>query len=297
MYESTAERSYLELLRYIRRNGQFRPNTRSGNTFGIFDARIVADLRDGFPLLTTKKIPFMSIIAELLGFLRGFDSAAQFRELGTHIWDANANETPAWLANPSRKGEDDLGRIYGVQWRDWGGVDQIRRLLEGLTKDPLGRRHIVSAWNVDELHMMALPPCHVLFQCYVETSRDGKRPHVLHLKMTQRSADLFLGVPFNLASYATLLQMIAMAVGYEAGRVTIDMGDVHIYEDHLPQVDEQLSREPRLPPKLHIDARWLDLAGRFPEGDFAEAFIKTEPEAFQLNGYHPWPALPAKMAA
>lgn len=304
MTTKVAERSYLDLLRYVYRNGQHRPGTRTGiATRGIFDAFVIADLREGFPLLTTKRMPFLSIVAELLGFLRGYQSAADFRQLGTRIWDANANESPGWLANPKRRGTDDLGRIYGVQWREWQGsgctlpIDQIANLIHGLVTDPYGRRHIVSAWNVGDLNAMALPPCHVMFQCYVDTPKPGTPKPVIHLKMTQRSADLFLGVPFNLASYALLLQMIASVLNMTPGRVVIDMGDVHIYENHFEQVETQLDREVRVAPTVDIDHLWLDLDGRVSEGDYRDIFKQVEPTAFKLVDYDPHEAIRAPMAA
>lgn len=312
------EHAYTQLLYRIRHSGQRRPGTRTGvDTLGVWDERLVADLREGFPLLTTKKIPFASVKAELLGFLRGYESAAQFRALGTRIWDQNANETAAWLVNPYRRGTDDLGRIYGAQWRYWESVpvdagrpdaypeganitDQIANLIHGLIRDPYSRRHIVTAWNPGELGQMALPPCHMLFQCYVEIDRLNSTD-ILHLKMTQRSADVFLGVPFNLASYALLLQMIATAVNMTPGTVTLDMGDVHLYENHLDQVAEQLARAPRLAPQVAIDPELLDydhaIAMGHRTGDYRGAFKMTPMDAITLTGYDPHPAIPAPMAA
>lgn len=303
---SRAEYSYLDLLDTVLHTGQYRPGSRTGvGTYGVFGGELVADLREGFPLWTTKKLPFQSIVAELLGFLRGYTNAADFRALGCKIWDQNANETQGWLDNPARKGTDDLGRIYGAQWREWrvertGGaytdIDQIDKLLHSLATEPYGRRHIVSAWNVGEIALMALPPCHVMFQCYVERGRDGDKS-ILHLKMTQRSADLFLGVPFNIASYALLLQMIATVLGMTPGKVTIDFGDLHIYESHIEQAQTQLRRSPVAVPHVTIDQALLDPDGSLARGSFHHAFKTVPVAAFTLHDYNPAPAIKAPMAA
>ncbi len=307
------EQSYLNLLHRVVFKGQRRPGTRTGiDTFGIWDARLVADLREGFPLLTTKKLPFDSIKAELLGFLRGYTNAAQFRALGTRIWDKNANETKEWLTNSHRMGTDDLGRIYGAQWRDWRiasifevdddfeTIDQIAKLIDGLMLSPYSRRHVVTALNPGEVDAMALPPCHVMFQCYVEIDRLNATD-ILHLKMTQRSADLFLGVPFNLASYALLLHMIATAVNMTPGTVTLDMGDVHVYENHVEQATKQLARSLRPAPTVHVNAGLLDpdyaIATGHRTGNYAGAFKMTPMNAITITDYDPHPALPAPMAA
>jgi thymidylate synthase len=197
---------------------------------------------EGFPAITTKKLAFKSVVGELIGFIRGYDNAAQFRELGCNIWDQNANENAQWLANPHRKGVDDLGAIYGVQWRrlpmaDGWTHDQLAELIHKLRTNPSDRRLIVWAFNPAMLHMMALPPCHMGFQCFV----DGNK---LSLKMEQRSVDTFLGLNFNISSYAILLLMLAQVTGLKAHELIMSLGDTHIYNNHFDAVDTQLAREP-----------------------------------------------------
>lgn len=275
---------YQEMLSYVLACGERRINRTGIDTLGVFGAVFEHDCRTGFPLLTTKRVPFKAVIAELCGFLEGATSAARFRELGTKIWDQNANENKAWLANPNRKGEDDLGRIYGAQWRSWfadGGssifaIDQIQNLIDGLINDPQSRRHIVTAWNPGEVGKMALPPCHILFQCNVTNDNH------LDLMMYQRSADLFLGVPFNIASYAALLHFLAHCAQLRPGKLHIVFGDLHIYENHIEQCSLQVSREPRILPELTIAPRF--------------ALHNICPEAFQLHGYDPHDAIKADMA-
>jgi thymidylate synthase len=276
------------------------------------------DLRKGFPLLGLKFVPFMGpVLGELLGFLRGYTSAADFRALGCRVWDQNANEEPSWLNNPARNGHDDLGRIYGAQWRnteehrlvysstlydpdkakyfyDKGyyhigeipgnqllihrNIDQITELLNGLRNDPHGRRHVVSAWNPAELHLMALPPCHMFFQCYV--SNDGH----LDLKMYQRSADTFLGVPFNIASYAALMVIIGKLTGLTPRRLVMDFGDAHLYTDHLEKATIMISR-----PSLHLPELEASI-------DPDQPLESIEPDQFNLVGYTSHPAIKASMA-
>lgn len=252
-------KQYLDLCRKVLETGELRTTRTGVRALSIFDPDPLRfDLQEAFPIISTKKMPFKAIVTELVGFLRGYTSAAQFRELGCNIWNANANdlglpESPnAWLTNPNRKGEDDLGRIYGAQWRDWrplnsgpndAGIDQIRNLIEGLKNDPFGRRHLVSAWNPGELDRMALPPCHYAFQCYVR--EHGKHQGFLDMKAHMRSVDVFLGLPFNITSYATLLEILADIVGLRAGRLSMDLGDTHIYENHLAAVLQQIRRTPK----------------------------------------------------
>lgn len=289
-------KQYCDVLRRILDQGTWQNNRTGVRTLFVPGANLVFDMADGFPLLTTKKMPMRSIAAELCGFLRGYDSAAGFRELGTKIWDANANENKAWLNNPNRAGTDDLGRVYGVQWRRWRKhvpgpeysmedheVDQLANAVHDLQHNPESRRIIVNAWNPGELDRMALPPCHLLFQFLVQ--QEGRR---LHVVMYQRSCDMFLGVPFNIASYALLLHLVARATGYEPGAVTMQLADAHIYENHLPQVRLQLEREPRQLPHLLI-RRWR-------VDDALAALEAVQPEDVEVVGYEPHPAIAAPMA-
>jgi thymidylate synthase len=229
---------YEDLLRHVLEHGSSRPDRTGTGSRSVFGHQMRYDLSRGFPLVTTKRVHVKSIAYELLWFLRGDSNVAWLREHGVTIWDE-------W-AGP----DGELGPVYGVQWRSWptpdgGHVDQISRVLEQLRTDPTSRRMIVSAWNVGEIPRMALPPCHTLFQFYVA---DGR----LSCQLYQRSADLFLGVPFNTASYALLVHMVAQQVGLEPGDFVWTGGDCHIYDNHLDQVHEQLSREPFPFPELRL---------------------------------------------
>jgi thymidylate synthase len=251
--------SYLDLLRKCHDIGTRQKNRTGIDTFMIPGGMMEFDLAQGFPILTTKKVNFPAVVAELLGFIRGYTSAADFRRLGCKFWDANANQNKQWLENPHRKGEDDLGPIYGSQWRQWPRygsersnhaghfIDQLSLAVKKITENPTDRRIIVTAWNPGEIHKMALPPCHLLYQFIVEQGR-----YALHMTMYQRSCDMFLGVPFNISSYALLLALVARATGLEPGKLTMFLADVHIYENHVKQVEEQLTRTTLLRPKLRI---------------------------------------------
>lgn len=282
-------RQYLDLLERVRYSGTRQKNRTGIDTFRIEGAMLQFDLSNGaFPALTTKKLAFKQVVGELLGFIEGASSAARFRELGCTIWDQNANENQQWLNNPSRKGTDDLGRIYGVQWRDWVGnnavwVDQFAQAIWKIQNTPEDRRIIVSAWNPSELNKMALPPCHVMHQyiCNPETKE-------LSLCMYQRSCDMFLGVPFNIASYALLLEIVAEATGYVAKELIMFLADVHIYENHLEQVNEQLDRVPFSPPKLIMPLR-----GSMEAMEYIKLLT---PEDFNLVGYEHHPPIKAPMA-
>lgn len=235
---------YLNMLTKVLNNGAVREDRTGTGVIGMFaPGQMVFNLWEGFPLVTTKKMFLRGIIEELLWFLRGSTNVHELQERNVHIWDGNYEDYVA-------KGHPDngeLGPIYGHQWRAWNGsVDQIYNLLFTLKNDPYGRRHIVSAWNVNELGEMALPPCHCFFQCYV---RSGK---FLDLCLYQRSADLFLGVPFNIASYALLTMMLAQQTGLVPGRLIHTLGDAHIYLNHIDQVEQQLQREPLPLPIMHI---------------------------------------------
>ncbi|MDX1607896.1 MAG: thymidylate synthase [Candidatus Spechtbacterales bacterium] len=291
------EKQYLDLLDIIMKDGDDRP-VRNGHTRAIFGAWMRFDMSKGFPALTTKKLAFNAVKGELIGFIRGVDNAADFRELGVRIWDANANENEQWLNNPNRRGQDDLGRIYGVQWRNWRSVklvprkilgirlpsfrveiktiDQLKEVIEGIKNSPFSRRHIVSAWNPGELDQMALPPCHMEFQFFVRSTGH------LDLMMKQRSCDMFLGVPFNIASYSLLLHMVAQVTGYEPGEFIHYLGDAHIYHNHFEQVREQLERQPMELPKLWLNPDITDI------DDF-------KPEDIKLVDYEHHPAIRAEM--
>lgn len=262
-------KQYLDLLKYIRENGQIKEDRTGVGTQSVFGYQMRFNLAEGFPLLTTKKIHLKSIIYELLWFLAGDTNIKYLNDHGVSIWDEWADEN------------GDLGPVYGHQWRSWptaggGTVDQIANLVKSLKENPDSRRHIVSAWNPGEVDRMALPPCHALFQFYVA---GGK----LSCQLYQRSADVFLGVPFNIASYALLTMMLAQVCGYEPGDFVHTFGDVHIYRNHSRQVELQLSREPRPLPKMKINPEKMDIFG-------------FEYEDFTLEGYDPWPAIKAPVA-
>ena len=255
---------YHKLLRHILENGTEKADRTGTGTISTFGYQMRFDLSEGFPLLTTKKVHLKSIIHELLWFLKGDTNVRYLQENGVRIW----NE---W-ADP----DGDLGHIYGYQWRSWPGadgkfVDQIQEVVDTLHTNPDSRRIIVSAWNVADLPNMNLPPCHALFQFYVA---DGK----LSLQLYQRSADSFLGVPFNIASYALLCMMMAQVCGLEPGEFIHTFGDVHIYKNHLEQVREQLTRTPRPLPRMHLNPDVKDIFGfRY--------------EDFTLTDYDPYPAI------
>lgn len=292
-------KSYLELLDLCSRTGMRQRNRTGIDTFMIPGGMMQFDLAQGFPILTTKRVAFKQVVGELLGFIRGYTNAADFRALSCTIWDANANKNEQWLKNPNRQGTDDLGRIYGAQWRRWrsidldlGGhgnpdareIDQLARALETIKNDSTSRRIIVSAWQPGELDQMALPPCHLLYQFLI-----GQLDHKLHMTMYMRSCDMFLGVPFNISSYALLLALVSKAMGYEPGTLTMFLADVHIYENHLEQVKEQLSREPKELPTLGLPEN-IDGLGPI-------AWLESlEPEDIELIGYDPHPPIKAEMA-
>jgi thymidylate synthase len=261
--------AYHELLRHILAQGTDKSDRTGTGTRSVFGYQMRFDLQDGFPLVTTKKVHLKSIIYELLWFLKGDTNVQYLKDNGVSIW----NE---W-ARP----DGDLGPVYGKQWRSWAGadgrtVDQITDLLHTLKTNPDSRRMVVSAWNVADLPDMALAPCHCLFQFYVT---DGR----LSCQLYQRSADVFLGVPFNIASYALLTLMIAQVTGLQAGDFVHTFGDVHIYNNHMEQVQLQLSREPRPLPVLRINTDVQDL--------FAFQY-----DDFKLEHYNPWPAISAPVA-
>lgn len=262
-------KQYLDLLRHVRDNGVPKADRTGTGTRSVFGYQMRFNLEDGFPLLTTKKLHLKSIIYELLWFLRGDTNVHYLQEHGVRIW----NE---W-ADP----DGSLGHIYGYQWRLWpdydgGHIDQIAQAVDMIKHNPDSRRIIVSAWNVADLDRMNLPPCHAFFQFYVA---DGR----LSLQLYQRSADIFLGVPFNIASYALLLQMMAQVTGLRAGDFIHTLGDAHIYTNHFEQVEEQLSRAPRRLPRMHINPDVHDI-------------FSFQYEDFTLEGYDPWPHISGKVS-
>ena len=262
--------AYLDLLRHVRNHG-IRKSDRTGTgTISVFGYQMRFDLNEGFPCLTTKKLHLRSIIHELLWFLSGDTNIKYLNDNGVTIWDE-------W-ADPET---GDLGHVYGYQWRSWptpdgGHIDQIAQLVESLKHNPDSRRHIVSAWNVADIPNMALPPCHALFQFYVA---DGK----LSCQLYQRSADLFLGVPFNIASYALLTMMMAQVTGLQPGEFIHTLGDTHIYLNHLEQVETQLARTPRPLPTMRINPEVKDI-------------FSFRYEDFTLEGYDPWPGIKAPIS-
>lgn len=274
------ERAYLDALRNIRENGIDREG-RNGDTRALFALQIRSSLGDGFPALTTKKLAFKAVKSELLWFLEGSNDDNRLKELNGSektIWTANA-EADYWA--PKAQFPGDLGRVYGVQWRKWESpdgkvVDQIARVVEKIKNDPNDRRLIVSAWNPGELEQMALPPCHMMFQFFVAGDK-------LSLHMVQRSCDMFLGVPFNIASYALLLSMVAQVTGKVPHELVLTLNDAHIYHDHFDAVQEQLAREPLPFPKL-----WLN-----PEVKDIDSFTMDD---IKLEGYESHPAIKAAMA-
>lgn len=250
------EQAYLEALRKVYTEGVDRKG-RNGDTRALFALQIRASLKDGFPAVTTKKLAFKAVKSELLWFLEGSGDDNRLKELNGSektIWTANA-EADYWT--PKAKFPGDLGRVYGVQWRAWQApdgstVDQLARVIDKIQNDPNDRRLIVSAWNPGELDQMALPPCHMMFQFFVDDDN-------LSLHMVQRSCDMFLGVPFNIASYALLLSMVAQVTGKVPHELVLTLNDAHIYHEHFAAVEEQLSREPLTPPTLWLNPDVTDI--------------------------------------
>ena len=262
-------KQYLDLLRHIRDHGAFKGDRTGTGTKSVFGYQMRFDLAEGFPLLTTKKLHLKSIIHELLWFLAGDTNVKALNEAGVTIWDEWADES------------GDLGPVYGRQWRSWPApdgreIDQIARVIDGIKTDPNSRRHIVSAWNVAEVENMALPPCHCLFQFYV---LDGR----LSCQLYQRSADAFLGVPFNIASYALLTIMVAQATDLQPGDFVHTLGDAHLYANHMEQADLQLQRQPLALPRMVVNPDVNDI--------FRFTF-----EDFTLEGYEPHPHIAAPIA-
>jgi len=262
-------RQYLDLMQHVLDHGLEKQDRTGTGTLSLFGHQLRFDLADGFPLLTTKKLHLKSIIHELLWFLQGDTNVGYLREHGVKIWDEWANE------------DGDLGPVYGHQWRSWptadgGHIDQVAQLVDQICTDPDSRRLIVSAWNVADVERMALPPCHLLFQFYVAQGR-------LSCQLYQRSADLFLGVPFNIASYSLLTRMVAQVTGLEPGEFIHTFGDVHLYGNHLEQARLQLGRAPR-----PLPAMWIDPA--------VTSLFEFRYEDFRLDDYDPHPLIRAPVA-
>lgn len=262
-------KQYLDLLYKIKEEGVIREDRTGTGTKSIFGYQMRFNMKDGFPLLTTKKLHLKSIIHELLWFLSGDTNIKYLQDNGVRIWNEWADEN------------GDLGPVYGHQWRSWsdykgGTIDQIQQAVDLIKNNPNSRRILVSAWNPADIDNMALPPCHCLFQFYVA---DGK----LSLQLYQRSADVFLGVPFNIASYALLLQMMAQVTGLECGDFVHTTGDTHLYLNHLKQVDTQLMRTPRPLPKMKINPDVKDI-------------FSFKYEDFELIDYNPWPHIKAEVS-
>lgn len=262
-------KQYLDLLRHISETGTLKTDRTGTGTRSVFGYQMRFDLSDGFPLLTTKKLHLKSIIHELLWFLKGDTNVKYLQENGVRIWNEWADEN------------GDLGHVYGYQWRSWpvnggGHVDQIADVVEQIKRNPDSRRLIVSAWNVADIPNMNLPPCHALFQFYVSNGR-------LSLQLYQRSADCFLGVPFNIASYALLLMMVAQVTGLEPGEFIHTLGDAHIYTNHFEQVAEQLKREPRKLPQMRLNKA-------------VNSIFDFKYEDFELTDYNPMPHIKGEVS-
>ncbi len=262
-------RAYLDLLRLVLDHGDFKSDRTGTGTYSVFGAQARFDLTEGFPLLTTKKLHLKSIIHELLWFLRGETNVRSLQQNGVTIWDEWADEN------------GELGRVYGAQWCDWRtadgrSVDQIADVIAQIKKNPDSRRLIVTAWNPGEIEGMKLPPCHAFFQFYVRNGR-------LSCQLYQRSADLFLGVPFNIASYALLTMMVAQVCDLQPAEFIHTFGDLHLYANHLEQAREQLTREPRPLPRMQLNPEVKDIRG-------------FQYEDFVLTNYNPHPAIKAPIA-
>ncbi|AUA34974.1 thymidylate synthase [Pseudomonas fulva] len=321
-------KQYLDLVRDVIENGTLQENRTGIRTISLPGAMLRFDLQKGFPAITTRKLAFKSAIGEMVGFLRGVRNAGQFRELGCKVWDQNANENAQWLANPFRQGHDDLGEIYGVQWRQWPGykrialsnqaaiemaekagfrqiaqdeedgvafvilykaIDQVRQCLDTIANDPGSRRILFHGWNCAQLDEMALPPCHLLYQFHPNVET-----RELSLTLYIRSNDLGLGTPFNLTEGAALLALFGRLTGYTPRWFTYFIGDAHVYENHLDMLNEQLKREPLEAPKLVISDRVPAFADT---GKYEPQWLEQiEPSDFWLEGYEHHAPMTAPMA-
>lgn len=321
-------KQYLDLVRTVLDQGTWQDNRTGIRTISLPGLAMRFDLQDGFPAVTTKRLAFKSAIGELVGFLRGSRSAADFRALGSKVWDQNANENPAWLANPYRLGTDDLGPVYGVQWRAWPAykvldagataqidharaqgwqvvaplddagapkvllykaVDQLRRCLDTIIQNPADRRILFHGWNWAQLDEMALPPCHLLYQFLPNVAK-----REISLALYIRSNDLGLGAPFNLNEGAALLHLVGRLTGFTPRWFSYFIGDAHIYENHLPMLEEQLQRTPFAPPQLALSER---IPAYAETGVYAPEWLeRVEPGDFSLSGYQHHAPLTAPMA-
>jgi len=286
-------KQYIDALRYILENGKDRSDRTGVGTRGVFGYQMRFNLQEGFPAVTTKKLAWRSVVSELLWMLEGSSDERRLAEI--HYGKSReelVGKTTIWTANADKQGKDlgyinddttkDLGPVYGHQWRTWdaqlGFVDQIAEVLENMYYNPESRRHIVSAWNADRVNVMALPPCHTLFQFHIQ---DGE----LSCQLYQRSADMFLGVPFNIASYSLLTHMFAQLLGLKVGDFVWTGGDCHIYQNHMEQVKKQITREPKELPEL-LMPQFTDL----------EELVNTKPSDYELIGYNPMDSIKAPMA-
>tara|TARA_B100000700_G_scaffold188132_1_gene207258 strand:- start:293 stop:1156 length:864 start_codon:yes stop_codon:yes gene_type:complete len=285
-------KAYLDLLEYIIKNGEKKEDRTNTGTISSFGHQIEFDLEDGFPAVTTKSLAWKGVVSELLWFLEGSNDERRLAEIRFNkdrselsdlekfstIWTDNADSQGKDLGYVNTDTEKILGPVYGVQWRDWSGIDQINELLNSLKNNPDSRRHILSAWNVSELNKMALPPCHVMSQFYISKG-------MISCHMYQRSADMFLGVPFNIASYALLLSIFAEILNLKPKRFIHSFGDAHIYLNSIDQVKEQISREPKALPILKI-----------PNLNSIEDLKNFKVDDFTLENYNPHPPIKARMA-
>lgn len=321
-------KQYLDLVAQVIQQGTRQANRTGVDTISLPGAMLKFDLKDGFPAITTRKLAFKSAVGEMVGFLRGANNAADFRALGCKVWDQNANENSQWLNNPFRQGTDDLGEIYGVQWRKWpaykrvplsngaaieaclaqgyrsiaedqeGGeafvvlykaIDQVRQCLDTIINDPGSRRILFHGWNCAQLDEMALPPCHLLYQFH-----PNAQTRELSLTLYIRSNDLGLGTPFNITEGAAMLSLFGRLTGYTPRWLTYFVGDAHVYVNHLDMLHEQMRREPLPAPKLVISDRVPAFADT---GVYAPQWLeKIEPSDFSLEGYEHHPPLTAPMA-
>lgn len=317
-------KQYHDLMAEVLATGQLKPNRTGVATIGSVGHMVKYDLSERFEAaVTTKKLAFKSVVGELLGFFRGYDNAAQFRALGCKVWDQNANETPSWLANPHRKGHDDLGRIYGVQWTRWRDtryahshaaaadletagyalmahdearnvwvfertMNQLEEALRLLVTDPFSRRIVVNGWRPDELDQQALPPCHVSY--FWSALPDG----TLHSTLWMRSNDLFLGHSFNAASVGVFTHIMARLAGLKVGSASVFISDAHVYENHLEQTRTQLARQPLPAPRLMLSERIRKVQD---PSEISGVFERIEPEDIWLEDYQSHPAIAASMAA
>ena len=285
-------KAYLDLLQYILENGEQKDDRTNTGTISSFGHQLEFDLEEGFPAVTTKSLAWKGVVSELLWFIEGSDDERRLAEIRfgkdrteitdlkkySTIWTDNANNQGKELGYENTDTKKILGPVYGVQWRNWGGKDQIKDLLKELKKNPDGRRHILSAWNLDELNKMALPPCHVMTQFYVHNDS-------ISCHMYQRSADMFLGVPFNIASYALLLSIFGEILNLKPKRFIHSFGDAHIYKNSIDQVREQISRTPKPMPELVM-----------PTINSIDDLKNFGIEQFALKNYDPHPPIKAKMA-